>query len=389
MTKQNIPYQLYTTNGSKVVINNQTGEKFYTVKGCSQKCSIPTAEIYRRLRKLSKESSLKVRVNTSTGVQPLIVIPEKVVESYFMSIGKETVGPDGTNQSSELVHQTFISDDGIEVIINNETGESFCSVRGYARLSGITEGAVSKRVNKLFKVVSSNEVISAEIQTVGGIKVVSLISEIIIAEWITKDNPTVAALMLKAGIRLYLYGVAGYKVKVVTPEVKSNNSDVHSALKTLENEITQIQGENKELENKNKELESKNSQLHSELSQLTQQQVSKPAVEVLQSAIKPIESPLQNYIPIVLFMEPLLKIRLNEQARLNMASIAAGHREDIEYAMMTTSQVMGYFKQGTEQGIFPKANAIKRNQVMAMLGWELIKTNGKYYYRYPKFVVVK
>jgi len=60
--------------------------------------------------------------------------------------------------------------DGIEIIINLETGESFASISGYARMSGKAQSTISERYRKL-------EINEAQIETEGGIQRVRLINE--------------------------------------------------------------------------------------------------------------------------------------------------------------------------------------------------------------------
>lgn len=102
----------------------------------------------------------------------------------------------------------FKSNDGIEVIIDQRTGESFCSVSGYARMSGKDKGTISRRL----KTVAVNGVKTDEIQTVTGLKTVALIDEDLITDWIVDDNPSMAKQLLKAGVRIFLHKLAGYKV---------------------------------------------------------------------------------------------------------------------------------------------------------------------------------
>ncbi len=98
--------------------------------------------------------------------------------------------------------------DGLELVIDDQTGEAFASVSGYARMSGKTKQAISKRAT-----VNQNTVKTAEIQTTTGLKTVNLIPADLIFEWMMGDNPSLAVEMGKAGATLYLYGLAGYQVK--------------------------------------------------------------------------------------------------------------------------------------------------------------------------------
>lgn len=113
--------------------------------------------------------------------------------------------------------QRYDSPDGIEILINTETGESFCSVRGYARMAGKDESTIRERIKKGAGKCASE---TAEILTAGGIQVARLINEDLIAEWLPKDNPSAATSLLKLGVRVVLHNMAGYEVKsTVSPKL--------------------------------------------------------------------------------------------------------------------------------------------------------------------------
>ncbi|HEY9610562.1 hypothetical protein [Allocoleopsis sp.] len=109
--------------------------------------------------------------------------------------------------------------DGLEIIIDNDTGESFCSVSGYARMSGKDKSTISRRMGT----VASTQSKTAEIQTVKGLRTVAIVSEDLISEWIVDDNPVIAKQLLRAGVRVYLHKAAGYKVssEAIQPQPKS------------------------------------------------------------------------------------------------------------------------------------------------------------------------
>lgn len=52
--------------------------------------------------------------------------------------------------------------------------------------------------------------------------------------------------------------------------------------------------------------------------------------------------------------------------------------------IVTITEVNQIFKEGTENGLFPKASISKMQKVMAMSGWTLIKGSGnpKHYWTY-------
>ncbi|OYE02131.1 hypothetical protein [Nostoc sp. 'Peltigera membranacea cyanobiont' 232] len=98
------------------------------------------------------------------------------------------------------------NNDGLEIYIDNITGEAFASISSYARMSGLSQQAISKRV----KAHNFKEIKTAEIQTRGGTQAHNLLTESIIAEWIIRDNPDVAIQFAKLGIRKFMHTLAGY-----------------------------------------------------------------------------------------------------------------------------------------------------------------------------------
>ena len=124
----------------------------------------------------------------------------------------------------------FETKDGVELVIN-EVGESFATVRGYARMSGRDASTISRRL----KGVGSDRIKEAEIITPGGIQGVALISEDIITDWIVEDNPLLAKAMLKAGVRVFLHTAAGYQLtsSVIAPVTHTLPQTYVEALKAL------------------------------------------------------------------------------------------------------------------------------------------------------------
>lgn len=103
--------------------------------------------------------------------------------------------------------------DGIELIINTKTGESFASVSGYARMSGKPQSTINSRVNGTSKPNDKERSLVAEVQTPQGLRSVRLLTEDIIVEWLPKDNPGMATQLMKLGVRVFLHKLAGYEVK--------------------------------------------------------------------------------------------------------------------------------------------------------------------------------
>lgn len=108
----------------------------------------------------------------------------------------------------------FDGENDVEIFINTLTGESFCSVKGYARMSGRDKGTISRRLQG---VASSTEK-TAEVPTGGGIQGVALIDENLIVEWLPRDNPAAASALLRLGVRMGLHKMAGYEVSTTATQ---------------------------------------------------------------------------------------------------------------------------------------------------------------------------
>lgn len=67
----------------------------------------------------------------------------------------------------------FDTSDGIELVIDIVSGESFATQSGYARMTGLTKQAISKRL----KGVNSSLTKMTELITDGGIQAVNLLTE--------------------------------------------------------------------------------------------------------------------------------------------------------------------------------------------------------------------
>ncbi len=111
----------------------------------------------------------------------------------------------------------FQTESGIEVYIDNETGEAFTTVSGYARMSGVNKSTVSRRL----ETVAFQSQKTAEIHTVTGLKTVAKVSVQFIAKYLPCDNSDLATEMLMFGATGYLYKIAGYRVKAEKVEQPS------------------------------------------------------------------------------------------------------------------------------------------------------------------------
>ena len=98
--------------------------------------------------------------------------------------------------------------DGVEILIDTKTGESFCSIRGYARMAGKAISTISERLQGVRDGVSK----TVEVVTAGGSQGVRMIDEDLIVEWLPKDNPKAATALLKLGVRMGLHKLAGFEL---------------------------------------------------------------------------------------------------------------------------------------------------------------------------------
>lgn len=104
---------------------------------------------------------------------------------------------------------TRFENDGVELVIDTETGEAFATQSGYARMSGLTVRGIGKRLEKL---VNSNIIKTDEIDTGYGFKVVNLIPADLVYDWLFEDNQELARVMGKTGATVYMHQLAGYKI---------------------------------------------------------------------------------------------------------------------------------------------------------------------------------
>lgn len=106
---------------------------------------------------------------------------------------------------------------------------------------------------------------------------------------------------------------------------------------------------------------------------------SKSAPEVLHHAML-LSYPVQEYIAETRYLKPILDSTIHRFHLINSKRIVKG--EKLVDTTITSSEAIACFNRGVVGGIFPKTNTAKRHQVMSLLGWEFIKLNGCYCYRF-------
>jgi hypothetical protein len=107
-----------------------------------------------------------------------------------------------------MTNLTRFDHDGLELVIDTETGEAFVTQSGYARMVNVSQQAISKRL----KTDNQNCVKRAEILTKTGLKPTTLIPEDLLCDWLIQDKPDLAKKLMKLGTRAYLHQLAGFKV---------------------------------------------------------------------------------------------------------------------------------------------------------------------------------
>jgi chromosome segregation ATPase len=158
--------------------------------------------------------------------------------------------------------------DGIELIINTETGESFASISGYARMSGKIPSTIFRRLTTMSG-LREKGLEQAQIETASGLRTVALIPENLICQWLIKDNHELALKVMQLGVRLFLHTLAGFQVKSgaieTNKQLENQVAKLTAKIDTINFFITQFVDEIFYLKDRIKEIESKNSTLEEQI----------------------------------------------------------------------------------------------------------------------------
>lgn len=108
-----------------------------------------------------------------------------------------------------MINLKVFNNDGLEIVIDLNTGEAYATQAGYCRMSGKSQSTISSRMNGQRGI----DIKMAEILTAGGLQGVRLIPSVTVFEWLIDDNPELAKAMGKAGATVYMHQLAGYKTE--------------------------------------------------------------------------------------------------------------------------------------------------------------------------------
>jgi hypothetical protein len=104
------------------------------------------------------------------------------------------------------------NNNGLELVIDNTTGESFASISAVARMTDKDKSLISRYVNGGLKTVARMALKMAEINTTTGLKTVALLTEDQMLEVIKRYKPELLEALNKPALRMYLHHLAGYTV---------------------------------------------------------------------------------------------------------------------------------------------------------------------------------
>jgi hypothetical protein len=102
---------------------------------------------------------------------------------------------------------TRFENNGLELVIDTQTGEAFATISGYASMVGKAKSTISERAT-----VRKEDTKMSEILTSTGLKTVRLIPAETVYDWAFDDKPELARAMGKAGATVYIHRLAGYKI---------------------------------------------------------------------------------------------------------------------------------------------------------------------------------
>ena len=130
--------------------------------------------------------------------------------------------------------------DGLQIVIDNQSGKVYASQSALAKLIGKPNSSVRYHAEAMVKGVQEIDKIAAEIQTPGGLQGSQLYGEDFIYSLMAKYRPDLLVQAAKAGLRLYFYELAGYRPEVQAKQAQkalAGWKEVREATKTGHNDF--------------------------------------------------------------------------------------------------------------------------------------------------------
>lgn len=146
--------------------------------------------------------------------------------------------------------------DGLELVIDNETGECFASISAVARMCNCETVQIRRHTATILN-GDTKALKTLTVKTSKGDRQAKLLDEKLILKCIVKFNPELAASCMEAGLRIFLYGLAGYEVKPVA-KTPQTYLEALKALVAVEEEKERLLREQQLLQAEKEDLEKDN-----------------------------------------------------------------------------------------------------------------------------------
>lgn len=112
----------------------------------------------------------------------------------------------------------FENNDGLELVIDNETGECFASMSASARMCDCSVTAIRRLIG------DTESLRVASLNTSNGVKEMKLLDEGQILKVLAKYNSDLLLIFAQAGLRVYLHQLAGFEVKSTAVAVQKETA---------------------------------------------------------------------------------------------------------------------------------------------------------------------
>jgi hypothetical protein len=119
------------------------------------------------------------------------------------------------------------NNNGLELVIDNTTGESFASISAVARMTDKSNSTINRYVNGSLKGSARMTLKMVEIQTPGGLQGSALLNESQIAQVIKHYKPELLERADELAVRVFLHGLAGYQF---TSNAVTSTNDITAML---------------------------------------------------------------------------------------------------------------------------------------------------------------